>query len=152
WTPERALKVVVLPAPFGPIRPTMSPASTRSETSRTAWCSPNRTFRSCASSTAIGLRLLSEAGGVEPPEGGHELLVLLAAGLVLRPRLADADGEPVRQQGQPAHEGEGDAEQATRDHVGHLLLEDRGARRAPPPDEDHADPQRHERRRHRDEE
>ena len=31
-----ACSVVDLPAPFGPIRPTISPFSTRSETSRTA--------------------------------------------------------------------------------------------------------------------
>src|SRR3546814_10121486 len=76
WTPAIALKVVVLPAPFGPIRPTISPASTESATSRTARCSPKRTLRSCTSSSAIRAYLSVHRCG-ELGQGLHQLDVVV---------------------------------------------------------------------------
>src|SRR3546814_5365471 len=78
WTPAIALKVVVLPAPFGPIRPTISPASTESATSRTARCSPKRTLRSCTLSSAIRAYLSVHRCG-ELGQGLHQLDVVVLA-------------------------------------------------------------------------
>ena len=39
-TPESARKVVLFPAPFAPIRETISPFATVNETSRSAWMAP----------------------------------------------------------------------------------------------------------------
>src|SRR5690242_14002865 len=47
------LNVVVLPAPFGPIRPVIAPASTSRSTARTAWCPPKWTLIPRVSSSAI---------------------------------------------------------------------------------------------------
>src|SRR5438876_4600040 len=51
--PVTRLKSVVLPAPFGPISPTISPASTSSDTSSTATMPPNRFVTFCTVSSAI---------------------------------------------------------------------------------------------------
>src|SRR6266566_912705 len=65
--PMIALSVVDFPAPFGPIRPTISPLPTRSVRSRTAETLPYRTSTPSSSSAAasgIGLhRGLAEIGG-----------------------------------------------------------------------------------------
>src|SRR3989304_1761421 len=57
--PEMALRVVVLPAPFAPIRVTSSPSSTRRESSRTAFTLPYRQTRPSTRST---LRPLPQIG------------------------------------------------------------------------------------------
>src|SRR5258708_331558 len=49
--PEITLNSVVLPAPFGPTRPTISPSPTASETPSSARTPPNRTPMSISSST-----------------------------------------------------------------------------------------------------
>ena len=56
---------VVLPAPFGPIRPTISPALTVTETSLTATTPPKRTVMFEASSVpgSTGSRTTSGSGG-----------------------------------------------------------------------------------------
>src|SRR3546814_10420612 len=118
WTPAIALKVVVLPAPFGPSRPTISPASTEVATSRTARCSPKRTLRSCTSSSAIRAYLSVHRCG-ELGQGLHQLDVVVLAGGFARPGLADHHREPVREQGDGADGGHGHAEQAAPYEVGH---------------------------------
>src|SRR4051794_9777838 len=68
------LNAVVLPAPFGPISPTISNSLTSSETSSSACSPPNRIDRSRTSSTDTGA-LHSARPGVlvavqrEPPAG-----------------------------------------------------------------------------------
>ena len=52
-TPERQLRNVVFPDPFGPIRPTTSPSRSRRDTFRSAWTPPKRLLTSTASSTAL---------------------------------------------------------------------------------------------------
>ena len=72
-TPVMALNVVVLPAPLGPISPTIWPASTVSETSLTAWCCPKWTLIPVASRVGT-VHLPTESGRLE---GGEELRMLL---------------------------------------------------------------------------
>ena len=55
-TPVTRLKVVDLPAPFGPIRPTISPARTSKLTSLTATRPPNSLRTACTSSTTSPAR------------------------------------------------------------------------------------------------
>src|SRR5437667_6912893 len=66
-----ACSVVDLPAPFGPIRPTISPTSTRSARSRTAGTEPYRTSTPLSASAGSGIdhRRLAEVrrGDVEVP-------------------------------------------------------------------------------------
>src|SRR5436305_6008063 len=57
------LNVVVLPAPFGPMMPTISNSPTVMLTSRAACTPPNRMDRSRASSTDIGDHHLLHATG-----------------------------------------------------------------------------------------
>ena len=45
FRPHRALKVVVLPAPLGPMRAVSRPTGAASDTPWTAWIPPNRTDR-----------------------------------------------------------------------------------------------------------
>src|SRR5918992_4861699 len=58
--PVTAWSVVDLPAPFGPIKPTISPLPTRSDSSRTAGTAPYRTSRELTSS--IGHGSLAQVG------------------------------------------------------------------------------------------
>src|SRR5882757_8517945 len=51
--PESMLKIVLLPEPFGPIRPRISPCSTRNDTLLTARKPPNRLTRPSTASTAV---------------------------------------------------------------------------------------------------
>src|SRR5690242_5604663 len=53
--PESMLKIVLLPDPFGPIRPRISPFSTLNDTLLTARKPPNRLTRPSTASTAIPL-------------------------------------------------------------------------------------------------
>src|SRR5258708_24881948 len=55
------LKMVVLPAPLGPIKPTISNSSTLMLTSRRAWTPPKRMETSWVSRTGIGHPLGSGA-------------------------------------------------------------------------------------------
>src|SRR5205814_111554 len=55
--PARMRMVVVLPAPFGPRKPTISPASTRNEMPRTASTAPKVLVRSRTSIIAWPMRL-----------------------------------------------------------------------------------------------
>src|SRR5258708_2412907 len=51
--PDSMLKIVLLPEPFGPIRPRISPCSTRNDTLLTAVKPPKRLTRPSTTSTAI---------------------------------------------------------------------------------------------------
>src|SRR3954452_11220076 len=51
--PESMLKIVLLPEPFGPIRPSISPCSTLNDTLLTAVKPPNRFTRPSTTSTAV---------------------------------------------------------------------------------------------------
>ena len=53
--PESMLKIVLLPEPFGPIRPRISPCSTLNDTLLTAMKPPNRLTRPSTTSTRIPL-------------------------------------------------------------------------------------------------
>src|SRR3954453_7035615 len=59
------LKHVVLPAPLGPMRPTISNRATCRPTSRRAWSPPKRIDRSTASRTGI------DTLGARPTAGVH---------------------------------------------------------------------------------
>src|SRR5688572_3636298 len=59
------LNVVVLPAPFGPMMPTISHSPSRMLTSRAAWMPPNRMERPWVSSTDIADRHLLDVPGVQ---------------------------------------------------------------------------------------
>src|SRR5579862_5364729 len=56
--PARHSNNVVLPAPFGPIRPKISFCRTEKETSRSAQCAPKRLLTPLAPSTIISLWVL----------------------------------------------------------------------------------------------
>src|SRR5438093_849874 len=65
-SPQITLNSVVLPAPFGPIRPVTMPSSTSRSTPWSACTPPNRTSTSATSSSANASHLLPEDGvGVE---------------------------------------------------------------------------------------
>src|SRR5450755_4615635 len=51
--PESMLKIVLLPEPFGPIRPRISPRSTLNDTLLTAVNPPNRFIRPSTTSTTV---------------------------------------------------------------------------------------------------
>src|SRR6202046_1174141 len=55
-TPEMIFIIVLLPAPFSPARPWISPAFSVKSTFRSAWTPPNDFEMSVSSSSAIGLR------------------------------------------------------------------------------------------------
>src|SRR5438046_5553620 len=66
--PRIALSAVVLPAPFGPMRPRMRPSSTRRSTLSSATVVPNALRRPCSSIVAISSSLRSGPalrGGIE---------------------------------------------------------------------------------------
>ena len=63
WIPARIDSSVVLPAPFGPITATSSPAAALRDTSRSATRSPNRFESPTASRTAGASRAAAVAGG-----------------------------------------------------------------------------------------
>src|SRR5213079_1001258 len=65
-SPQRQLKNVDLPAPFGPIRPMMSPSSTSRSASDTARKLPNICVTARASSSMAGLDLLGCLARFEP--------------------------------------------------------------------------------------
>src|SRR5262245_9242182 len=71
--PLSRLKQVVLPAPFGPIRPTISPSSTLMSTRLTAASPPKYLVRLCACNRAIGLSLYASGllGHCYPCACGH---------------------------------------------------------------------------------
>src|SRR6202011_3473883 len=81
--PESMLKIVLLPDPFGPIRPRISPFSTLNDTLLTARKPPNRLTRPSTTSTAIPSlrRDLFVAVGRARRQRQHRL----ALGLALRP-------------------------------------------------------------------
>src|SRR5689334_5650176 len=64
------LKSVVLPAPFGPIRPTMRPGATSNDTPSSATMPPKRTATSCTRSSACPA---SAVKGTPPPGNSTEL-------------------------------------------------------------------------------
>src|SRR5919204_1331552 len=84
------LKTVVLPAPFGPIRPTISPSPTSSETSSTATIPPNRRVTPSIESSGMAYfkqaldqnddRGALGALGSAPDPGGRRDRVLPASG------------------------------------------------------------------------
>src|SRR4051794_16165683 len=111
WTPETALKVVVFPAPFGPISPTTWPAWTSSETSSTAWCSPNRTCSSRASSSATGPSFRGREGRGQRLEGRHQLGVIRPPVRLPGAGLPDGHREPVGEEEEGADGGQGHAEE-----------------------------------------
>src|SRR6201999_831715 len=69
-SPAMQLKKVDLPAPFGPIKPTISPASTRRLASASAVKPPNARLTPCASSSMGALRRAPRAG--EAAEARHD--------------------------------------------------------------------------------
>src|SRR6266852_6125306 len=98
-SPERQLKNVDLPAPFGPIRPMMSPSWTSRSASDTARKLPNDCVTARASSSMAGLdRLGRFARGQAIPE------LEQAARLEARQQQDDAAIEDVRQAGSAAPE------------------------------------------------
>src|SRR3954452_21538321 len=82
--PESMLKIVLLPEPFGPIRPRISPCSTLNDTLLTAVKPPKRFTRPSTTSTAVPSfyrdRLFVAVGGARR-QRQHGL----ALGLALRP-------------------------------------------------------------------
>src|ERR1700686_1112294 len=74
-TPEMIFIIVLLPAPFSPARPWISPAFSVKSTLRSAWTPPNDFEMSVSSSSAIGLRQLSDEERILHPEhaGGVQL-------------------------------------------------------------------------------
>ena len=92
-SPEHALKVVVLPAPLGPINPVMRPIGASRLTSSTARCPPKRTFRprtssptpACSAAPRLGAGKASSSGG----RGGLH-------GVELGPRLLGPSAERGR--------------------------------------------------------
>src|SRR5947209_963460 len=64
--PAIRLKVVVLPEPFGPISPRISPGCTANDTSLTAVKPPNRLVRPDTSSTQP-----TTSAGIVPAQGGN---------------------------------------------------------------------------------
>src|SRR5436190_18479221 len=115
------LKQVVLPAPLGPIRPTMAPSATAKLTPLTAVRPPNRTVRSSTSSsgTEAPPRPCPSPESPQPlgyeHDGDHEK------------RAEDHQARPLghaqvlRQQGeeQRAEDGPRDAALAPHDHHAH---------------------------------
>src|SRR5438067_13666055 len=65
-----ALKAVVLPAPFGPMRPTIEPSATSRETSSSATIPPNRSraWSSARRRTSVRRLERAAAGGLHPGE------------------------------------------------------------------------------------
>src|SRR4051812_28916254 len=63
--PVITLNRVVLPAPFGPMRPVILPGSALNDTSSTATLPPKRTTTPSTSSWAIQLHFADTEGGVE---------------------------------------------------------------------------------------
>src|SRR6202034_2809446 len=63
WTPAMIFIIVLLPAPFSPARPWISPAFSVKSTFRSAWTPPNDFEMSVSSSSAIGLRQLRSGTG-----------------------------------------------------------------------------------------
>ncbi len=84
-TPVIRLNTVLLPAPFGPIRPWIVPALTVIENAATACRPPNRLPTSRSSRSNAG------------PQGGRP---------VLRPPPAEAAGHPPGQRHQPVREAQ----------------------------------------------
>src|SRR6202171_1969319 len=83
--PESMLKIVLLPEPFGPIRPRISPCSTLNDTLLTAVKPPNRLTKPSTTSTTVpsvgsGLVLL-----VAVSRARRQRQHGLALGLALRP-------------------------------------------------------------------
>src|SRR5438477_3023596 len=92
--PESMLKIVLLPEPFGPIRPRISPCSTLNDTLLTAVKPPKRFTRPLTTSTALLRLLVRERGALRQRQHG------LALRLALRPDdigfvvdILDDDGE-----------------------------------------------------------
>src|SRR5882762_793661 len=67
YTRVITLNSVVLPAPFGPMRATTSPASTVKETRSSATTPPKRTLSSRISSSAISAQVYCELGRLANP-------------------------------------------------------------------------------------
>src|SRR6478752_1385156 len=68
WKPATVANSVVLPAPLGPIRPTISPERTSSDAWSTAFRPPNALERSRTSSMAAASQQAREAVG----QAGHD--------------------------------------------------------------------------------
>src|SRR5438552_12044677 len=91
-SPQRQLKNVDLPAPFGPIRPMMSPSSTSRSASETARKLPNNCVMERASSSMARLAVLGSPARGEPIPELEE-----SAGLEARQQQDDATVEDVGQ-------------------------------------------------------
>src|SRR6266581_8605996 len=99
-SPERQLKNVDLPAPFGPIRSMMSPSWTSRSASDTARKLPNNCVTARASSSMAGLERL----GCPPARGEPVPQLEQAARLEARQQQDDAAIEDVGQTRSPAPE------------------------------------------------
>src|SRR5512137_2379344 len=71
-SPETRFKSVVLPAPFGPMRPCTSPASTAREAPSTA-ARPPKVLRTSSSSSSMGLPPRPPPGAQAARQGGDAL-------------------------------------------------------------------------------
>src|SRR6266568_1921439 len=92
-SPERQLKNVDLPAPFGPIRPMMSPSRTSRSASDTARKLPNNCVTARASSSMAGLERL----GCPPARGEPEPELEQTARFEPRQQQDDAAIEDIGQ-------------------------------------------------------
>src|SRR5947208_13402350 len=72
--PARMRSVVVFPAPFGPRKPTISPAATRNETPATASMRPNDFRRSRTSSAGSGGMVRVTRGGRGAPPSARRAI------------------------------------------------------------------------------
>src|SRR5829696_9700461 len=96
------LNAVVLPAPFGPIRPTIWPSGTSRETPSRATIPPNRRVTLRSESSAIGRRsLFGRVGGCQRDPRSTETPLLSARG---------------RTRGRAAHEPEPEDHEPARRH------------------------------------
>ena len=85
-------RVVVLPAPSGPMRPNISPRRTSKLTSEAARTEPKRRVRACAL-TRSSLPAPGAGGASRPRAGRHEARLGRHAGLEEAVRVLEADLE-----------------------------------------------------------
>src|SRR3982074_865339 len=101
YTRVMTLNSVVLPAPFGPMRATTSPASTVKETRSSATTPPKRTLSSRISSSAISAQVYCELGRLANPLLARACpaarRALLAALAAVAPPLGRRQREAARQ-------------------------------------------------------
>ena len=127
WLPVMRLKTVVLPAPFGPMSPTMVPSSTSKETSFTALSPPKDLVRSADPSRLMGLPLPFRASGkrVGPrPRGRMPSVRTIIMTTMAAPKISMRASAKSRKTSGQAHDEDrpqqhaGDASRAAQDDDG----------------------------------